>query len=230
MSKSRLSKFITFVEDFLDAPPAALRFTPSFLGKWKLLRRNIYHVLLIYIWLVILEFLNFECFRTSRNYHFRLLLCGVLAIIPPDVVKIWNINQWCNVLYGIRYATILIVILQKWLKMGSKALFLAHFDRFVVYVLLCPIIYALRVWKMKNLIEIHICGKFHQYSIRGCQVFRTDSASMKWTFLRVFWVLTSPNKVRLCWNFHHRYSVIIQKHCFKNSLGFFNFFSGSNGT
>lgn len=117
-------KFITFFEGFLDAPPAALRFTPSFLGKGKLLRRNIYHVLLIYIWLVILEFLNFECFRTSRNYHFMLLLGGVLAIIPPDVAKIvWNINQWCNVLYGIRYATILIVVLQKWSRMDPKTLF-----------------------------------------------------------------------------------------------------------
>ena len=54
-------------------------------------------------------------------------------------------------------------------------------------------------------------GKFHQYSIYGCQVinfqfFSTYSASVKWSFSGVFGALTPPKIVRLCSNFHQRYS------------------------
>ena len=54
-------------------------------------------------------------------------------------------------------------------KIGLKT-FLAHFVSFLVYALLHPMIYAPRFFQMKDLIKICICGKFHQYSISGCEV------------------------------------------------------------
>ena len=45
-----------------------------------------------------------------------------------------------------------------------------HFVSFVVYELLRLMSCAPRFWQMKDLIKIHICGKFHRYSIRGCEI------------------------------------------------------------
>ena len=56
-------------------------------------------------------------------------------------------------------------ILKKWSKLGQKTDFLAHF-----YALLCLIIYAPIFCQIKGLMKVHNRGKFHQYSICGCQV------------------------------------------------------------
>ena len=55
--------------------------------------------------------------------------------------------------------------------------------------------YAARFSHTKDLIKIHMRGKFHQYSI-FLFVKLTDSASMKWSLLGVFWALTPRNIVR----------------------------------
>ena len=49
-------------------------------------------------------------------------------------------------------------------------------------------------------------GKFHQYSICGCQVihfqfFTTDSASMKWSFSGIFWGPYSPKDSPILFKF-----------------------------
>ena len=66
-------------------------------------------------------------------------------------------------------------------------------------------------------------GKFHQYSIGGCQVesfqnfvLQIDSSSMNWPFLEGFWVLTPPNMVQFFRNAYQRYLCSKQKHCLKN--------------
>ena len=66
-------------------------------------------------------------------------------------------------------------------------------------------------------------GKFHQYSIGGCQVesfqnfvLQIDSSSMNWPFLEGFWVLTPPNMVQFFRNAYQRYLSSKQKHCLKN--------------
>ena len=46
--------------------------------------------------------------------------------------------------------------------------------------------------------------------------FRGSAASMKWHFLRGFWVLTPPNIARFCRNFYQRYYCRIHKQCLKN--------------
>ena len=76
--------------------------------------------------------------------------------------------------------------IKKWSNWGEKAGFLAHFESFFVYALLHPMSCAPRFCQMKDLSKIYICGKFHQYSICGCEVkkfkvFRIDSALMKWS-------------------------------------------------
>ena len=59
----------------------------------------------------------------------------------------------------------------------------------------CMLSYTPRFCKMKNLIKIYICVKFHHYRICGGEVedFWIDSASMKWPLFRVFWALAFPN-------------------------------------
>ena len=52
----------------------------------------------------------------------------------------------------------------------KKPGFLAHFERFFVYPLIYPMSYAPRFFQMKDLIKTHVCGKFYQYSICGCEV------------------------------------------------------------
>ena len=41
-------------------------------------------------------------------------------------------------------------------------------QRFFVYSLIHPMIFAARFCEMKDLIKIHICGNFYQYNICGC--------------------------------------------------------------
>ena len=65
------------------------------------------------------------------------------------------------------------------------------------YALLCSMSYAPNFCRIEGLIMIHDHGKFHGYRIGGFQVklfnvFRVDSASMKWTFLGGFWGPYSP--------------------------------------
>ena len=52
----------------------------------------------------------------------------------------------------------------------KKIDFLAIFKRFSGYGFLRPMSYARILGQMKGLMEIHNPGKFHQYSICGCQV------------------------------------------------------------
>ena len=52
----------------------------------------------------------------------------------------------------------------------DQKLFLGHLESFFVYDLLHPMSYTPRFCQMKDLIKIYICGSFHQYSIRRCEV------------------------------------------------------------
>ena len=119
-----------------------------------------------------------------------------------------------NVRWFIRYATVFIEVL--WLKLGQKIDFLVHFERVFVYALWHPMSYAPRFCQMKEFIEIHIRGKFHQFSICGCEVknfhiflywFTIHEITPFWGFL---FSVTPPNIVRSCWNFYQRLSPIKQ--------------------
>ena len=68
----------------------------------------------------------------------------------------------------IRYG--LYLTLKKGSKLGKKTGFVGHFLRFFVYALLRPLCYAPIFYQMKGVIEIHNPGKFHHYTICGCQV------------------------------------------------------------
>ena len=59
---------------------------------------------------------------------------------------------------------------KKWSKLGHKTDFVAHFESFFIYVLLHCRSYFPSFCQMKGLIKIYIYGKFHHYSIRGCEV------------------------------------------------------------
>ena len=66
---------------------------------------------------------------------------------------------------------------EKWLKLGQKTYILVYFEMFLVYFLLLPKSYAPRFCQIKDLIKIHVLGKFHQYSICGCEVKNFQSFS-----------------------------------------------------
>ena len=55
-------------------------------------------------------------------------------------------------------------------EIGSKNWFSAYFESFLIHDLLHPSSYAQRFWQMKDFSKIYICGKFHWYSICGCEV------------------------------------------------------------
>ena len=80
----------------------------------------------------------------------------------------------------------------------AKKSFLLFFF-FFVYTLLQLMSYTPRFCQMKDLIKIYICGKFHQYSICGCEVkdFWIDSAFMKWPLLVFFRPLLSQTLLNL---------------------------------
>ena len=63
-------------------------FTLSCFGIEKVFRRYISGPSFIYVSFAVLEFSNFTCFRTSRKYHFRLLLGGFLEVTLWTVVKL----------------------------------------------------------------------------------------------------------------------------------------------
>ena len=55
-------------------------------------------------------------------------------------------------------------------KLGQKADFSAHFQRLFVFTCLRLIIHAPIFSQIKSLMKVHNRGKFHYYSICGCQV------------------------------------------------------------
>ena len=90
---------------------------------------------------------------TSRNCHFRLFLGGFLT--SDDMQHDASNSIWFLLKY------------QEIVKIGPE-ISLAHFVRFFVYALLHLMSYAPKFCRMKDLMKIYICGKFHQYSICGC--------------------------------------------------------------
>ena len=91
---------------------------------------------------------------------------------------------------------------QNWAK---KTDFLAHVRRFFVYPLIHPMSYAPKFCQMKDLIKIHICGKFYHIAfadvkLKFLKVYGIPSQSIKWPLLRGGggWALNPPNIVRSC--------------------------------
>ena len=122
--------------------------------------------------------LNFQMFFTSRNCHFRQLLGGFAARTPYNVVNfVWNFDQWWHARWYIRYATVFIEVLGNAQSQAKKLIFLVHFESFPLYTFLYPMSYVPRFCQMKELIKVYICGKFHQYSICGCEIKNFDSFS-----------------------------------------------------
>ena len=60
-------------------------------------------------------------------------------------------------------------------KWSQKIHFLAHLRRFFIYVLLRPMNHASIFCQIESLMKIPNCGKFHEYSICGCQVINFQS-------------------------------------------------------
>ena len=101
--------------------------------------------------------LNIVHILTSRKCHFRLFLGGFLT--SDDMQDDESNSTWFLWKY------------QEMVKIGPE-ISLAHFVSFFVYALLHLMSYAPKFCRMKDLIKIYTCGKFHQYSICGCEVTR----------------------------------------------------------
>ena len=107
--------------------PSTHSFIPSFFGIWKLFRRYISGSSFIYVSFVVPEFSNFKCFRSSRKYHFRLLLSffGDNPLECGQICFKFCLPMQCKVMHQIFDS--FYSILKKWSKLGEKTDFLAHF-------------------------------------------------------------------------------------------------------
>ena len=119
-----------------------------------------------------------------------------------------------------------------WLKLGQKIDFLAHFERVFVYAPWHPMSYAqdFAKWKtvLRNIFVVSFISiAYVVVKLKIFKVFCIDSASMKWPLFGFFWVLTSSNIVRSCWNFDQSLSPI-RKTVLQKSFKILHF--GSNGT
>ena len=66
-------------------------------------------------------------------------------------------------------AMVFIEVLRNDQNWGMKLIFWLVLGGFF-YALLHPMSYVPRFCQMKYIVKIYICGKFHQYSICGCEV------------------------------------------------------------
>ena len=108
-------------------------------------------------------------------------------------------------------------------KSSPKTEFLAHSLMFLVCTLPRLMSYALIFCLVTDLVKVHNSSKFHQYSIRGCQVesfqnfvMQIDSPSTNQLFLEGFSALNPPNMAQSFRNAYQRYPCSKQKHCLKN--------------
>ena len=114
-----------FLVVFLDAPPPAHWFTPSFLRKRKVLRWYISGPSLTCMWLVIPEFSNFKCYQRKRKYDLRLILGRFLVITPQNGegeigLKCWPVKQFQvgnDICYNFNCT------IKKWWKFSQKTIF-----------------------------------------------------------------------------------------------------------
>ena len=105
--------FMEFSDGFWMRPPSTHLLTPSRFGILKVFRWYISGLSFIYVWSVVLEFWNFRCFHTSRQYNFRLLLGGFLNVTQWNVaIFVWNFDQWCNALWCIKHMKVFILFLK----------------------------------------------------------------------------------------------------------------------
>ena len=117
----------------------------------------------------------------------------------------------------------------KWSKFDQKTWFFGSFceqTNFFVYALLHLMNCTPRFCQMKDLFKIYICGRFHQYSICGCEIkiFKVsciESASMKWPLIGFFGPY-SPNYCFILDEILTRDSPIRQRHFLKNPSKFWN--------
>ena len=110
-------------------------------------------------------------------------------------------------------------------KIGPKSWFFVHFESFFVYALLHPMSYAPRFCQMKDLIKIYICGKFHQYSICGCEVKNFQSFSYWFSIYEMvpswgFWALLPQILFNLAEILTRGILPIRQTQCLKNPSKF----------
>ena len=183
--------FLAFFDSFLDTPSYALWVTPLFFSKWKVSWRYVSMVSFISIAFVVAKLWMFKCFPSSKKCHFWVLLGGFLAITPPQcsqiLFKFGTVIQ-INILHHIYYD--FWDSAENLKKLPQKPHFVVGFQRFLNHALFRRVGDAPIFGQMKGLMEIHNPGKFHWYSICGCQViyFQSLSYQQKVGFLAAFWV------------------------------------------
>ena len=126
------------------------------------------------------------------------------------------IHQIC---YGFHWS------IMEWSQLGQNTDFFGSFCEFFVYVLLHPLNCTPSFCQIKDLIKICICGKFHHYSISGCESknfqsflywFRNGSLLGAFFWPLFFKILFDQAQILT------RSSPIKQTHCLKNPSKFWN--------
>ena len=136
--------------------------------------------------------------NSHRKYHFRLLLDSFLTWTSPYVVKFnWNVEQWCNARYCIKYVKVFIVPLKTGWNLAKKII-LTRFSFMPSYALRVTSRYFNKLKTLLRYIIVlrFIITAFVVVKIKIFKDFHTDSASMKWHLFWSFRALTSLNVVQ----------------------------------
>ena len=97
-------------------------------------------------------------FRTSRNCRFTLILGGFLARTPQkQSTFLTSDDKQDDASDMLQFFE----VFRNGLNWAKKLIF---------WIILHPMKHTPRFCQMKNFIKIYICGKFHQYSICGCEM------------------------------------------------------------
>ena len=135
----------------------------------------------------------------------------------PISTKISRAMQ-CNVTHHICYGFYKILnFFKNWPK---KLIFWLLFGSFSITPCYAFVVTPQFLYQVNGIIEIHNRGKFHLYSISGCEVKKFEMFSWWWSIHEMahFWALTAPNVLRFCSNLQQSYYSRRVRHCFKKIL------------
>ena len=144
---------------------------------------------------VVVKLYILKGFRSSRKLDFWLLLSGFSWITPSNEVGfVQNFHQWCTARKCITYITVFHKMLKipknsaqnlnLWLIFGSFSITPSYALSFTPQFL----------YQIKGLMEMYNRGKFHLYSISGCEVKKSEMFSWQWSIHEMvhFWAFSGP--------------------------------------
>ena len=144
---------------------------------------------------VVVKIYIMKDFRSSRNLDFWLLLSGFSRITPQNEVGfVQNFHQWCIVKKRITCVTVFYKMLKIPKNSAQNLNFWVIFGSFSITPSYALLFTPQFLYEIKGLMEIYNRGKFHLYSISGCEVKKIEMFSWRWSIHEMvhFWGFSGP--------------------------------------